>query len=69
MWQLGSRLEENPSGKEYRTDASSPPITGVLIMSKERSNAREAKKKPAKSLTEKRAEKRAKKEGKAFEAR
>ncbi|MCE7901358.1 MAG: hypothetical protein DYH20_01580 [Gammaproteobacteria bacterium PRO9] len=52
----------------FRALFGKPPGTGALIMSKERSNAREAKKKPAKSLTEKRAEKRAKKEGKALEA-
>lgn len=40
--------------------------TGALIMSKERSSSREAKKKPAKTMSEKKAEKRAKKEGKSF---
>ena len=39
--------------------------TGVLTMSKERNNTRETKKKPAKTMSEKKAEKRAKKETEA----
>jgi hypothetical protein len=43
-----------------------PPITGATHMSKGKDRKKETKKKPTKTLEEKRAAKRAKKEGRGF---